>query len=47
MLELKIFADRADIRKLMEYVNVMIESGITSGILTDRNGNRVGEWRYE
>lgn len=36
-----------EVRPILEYVSSLMEAGITSGVLKDRKGNKVGEWRYE
>lgn len=35
-----------DVRTMLEYVSGLMESGITSGILLDEHGKKIGEWRF-
>jgi hypothetical protein len=34
-----------ELRRLLKCIEALLEDGITSGVLVDINGNRVGEWR--
>lgn len=36
-----------EVRRLLREIQEKLETGFTSGILMDLNGNKVGEWRYE
>lgn len=36
-----------EVRRLLTYVAGLLDAGITSGVLMDTNGNKVGEWRYD
>ena len=36
-----------DVRQTLEYVAGLMEAGITSGVLTDTEGNKIGEWDYD
>ena len=36
-----------ELRRLLKCIEALLEEGITSGVLLDVNGNRVGEWRNE
>ena len=36
-----------ELRRLLKYVEALLEEGVSYGVLMDTNGNKVGEWGYE
>ena len=36
-----------EVRRLLKYVEALLEEGVSSGVLKDSNGNKIGEWGYE
>lgn len=36
-----------ELRRLLKCVEALLEEGVSSGVLVDSNGNRVGEWGYK